>query len=109
MKISLFQGILFAVFSLAAIIGLFVFATYTNSDNGDSAIGTVVIWGTLPKEGMQSMLAEVAKTEVSLKNVSYVQKNSATLPNELASAIATGVGPDLVLTSQEELHTITKF
>ncbi|MFA6278480.1 MAG: extracellular solute-binding protein [Candidatus Paceibacterota bacterium] len=109
MKVSLFQGILFGVFGLAAIIGLFVFATYTSNSGGGSAVGTVVIWGTLPKEGMQSMLTAVAKTETGLKNVSYVQKDPATLPNDLATAIATGSGPDLVLASQEELHTIAKF
>ena len=57
MKISLFQGILIGVFGLGALIGLFVFATYTNSNHGGTnEIGTIVIWGTLPKAGMQRKL-----------------------------------------------------
>ncbi|OIO51633.1 hypothetical protein COS69_00170 [Candidatus Kaiserbacteria bacterium CG06_land_8_20_14_3_00_49_31] len=110
MKISLFQGILIGVFGLGALIGLFVFATYTNSNHGGTnEIGTIVIWGTLPKAGMQAALAAITQTETSLKNVSYVEKNPATLSNDLASAIATGAAPDLILASQEELHTLSKL
>ncbi|MCX6787458.1 MAG: extracellular solute-binding protein [Candidatus Kaiserbacteria bacterium] len=109
MKISLFQGILFGVFGLGALIGIFVFATYSSNGNGGSAVGTVVIWGTLPKKGMQAALTAAAQADSLLKNVSYVQKDSATLTNDIASAIATGGAPDLVLASQEELHSLAKF
>ncbi|MFA5942282.1 MAG: extracellular solute-binding protein [Candidatus Paceibacterota bacterium] len=109
MKISLFQGVLLGVFGLAALIGLFVFATYTSDGSKEDAVGAVVIWGTLPKEGVQSALVEIAKSATALKSVSYVQKDSATLQNDLAAAIATGAAPDLVLASQEELHAIAKF
>jgi len=109
MKISLFQGILFGVFGLGALIGLFVFATYTSNGSGGDKVGTVVIWGTLPKADMQNTLAAVAKIDQTLKNVSYVQKDSATLSSDLATAIATGAAPDLVLASQEELHSLAKF
>jgi len=108
MKISLFQGILIGIFSLGALIGLFVFANYTGSGGGN-AVGRVVIWGTLPKEGMESALTLASQTDEGLKNVSYVQKVPATLASDLASAIATGSGPDLVLASQEELHALGKF
>lgn len=109
MKISLFQGILFGVFGLAALIGLFVFATYTSEGGKEDAVGAVVIWGTLPKEGVQSALVDIAKSETALKSVSYVQKDPATLPSDLATAIATGSAPDLVLASQEELYALAKF
>lgn len=109
MKISLFQGILFGVFGLGALIGLFVFATYSSNGTGGKNVGTVVIWGTLPKEGMQNALTASAQAEVLLKNVSYMQKNSATLSNDLATAIATNSAPDLILASQEELHSLVKF
>ena len=108
MKISAFQGILYGVFGIGALIGLFVFATYT-AKNGANAIGPVVIWGTLPKESMEATLTELNKIEVSLKNVSYVEKDQETLPAELAAAIATGGAPDLVLASQENLLALAKF
>lgn len=109
MKISLFQGILVAVFVIGALIGLFVFATYSSKNAGTVTVGSVVIWGTLPAEGMQSTLAAATQADQALKGVSYVQKNPATLASDLASAIATSAAPDLVLASQEELQPLMKF
>ena len=109
MKVSLFQGIVVGVFGLGALIGLFVFATYTNSGSGSDEIGSVVIWGTLPKESMQKALVTIAQTNTTLKDVSYLQKDPATLSADLAAAIATGVAPDLVLASQEELRALARF
>lgn len=108
MKISLFRGILLGVFGLGALIGLFVFATYT-SNNSKEEVGPVVIWGTLPKDGIQAMLAASAQTNENLRSVSYVQKDSVSLSSELASAIATGAAPDLILASQEELYALSRF
>ena len=109
MKLSLFQTILLSVFGLGALIGLFVFATYTSNGGGDNTIGTVVIWGTLPSAGIQSVITVGAQTDASFKNVSYVQKDPGTLLSDIATAIATGAAPDLILASQEELHALTKF
>ena len=109
MKISLFKSILFGVFGLAALIGVFVFATYTGNNTDTDTVGPVVIWGTLPAEGMQTTLTNLGQTNITLKNVSYVQKNRATLSSDLASAIAIGNAPDLILASQEELLALTKF
>lgn len=108
MKISLFQGILIGVFGLGAVIGLFVFATYT-SNGGSDDVGTVVIWGVLPQDDIQAALTVIGQTNTNLKSVSYIQKNPETLSSELASAIATGVSPDLVLASQEDIRTLAKF
>lgn len=109
MKISLFQGIVFGLFGLGALIGLFVFATHTSKSSNSSVVGKIVVWGTLSKEDMQAALTAVARTDTSLKDVSYVQEDPSTLPNDVAAAIATGAAPDLVLASQENLHSIAKF
>jgi len=109
MKVSLFQGVLMGIFGIGAFVGLFVFATYSSSSKGGDTIGTVLIWGTLPKEGIKETLTESKKINQTLKGVSYVQKNPATLPNDLATAIATGKAPDLVLASQEELKSLSQF
>lgn len=109
MKLSLFQTIFLAVFGVAALIGLFVFATYTSKNAGGGGIGAVLIWGTLPEEAMNATLAAATQVEPSLKNVTYDEKDEATLVAELASAIATGSPPDLVLASQEQLLSIAKF
>lgn len=97
-----------AVFGFGAVIGLFVFATYTGS-SGNNGVGSVVIWGTLPAAGMNSTLVEATKLDQTLKSVSYVEKNPATIKDDLAAAIATGNTPDLVLASQEQLVSLAKF
>jgi len=109
MKISLFQGILVGVFVVGAGLGLFVFATYKGGSGAEGGVGTVIIWGTLPKEGIDTALTEIALADDSLKSTSYVQKSPVTLVTDLASAIATGDSPDLVLASQEELRSLVKY
>lgn len=111
MKVSIFQGLLYGFFILLALIGVFVFATHTGTSTGTkgTAIGTVVIWGTLPKAGVQNALVTSTQTNTSLKDVSYIQKDINTLPADLASAIATGNAPDLILASQEELRPLAKL
>ena len=109
MKISLFQGILMGVCIIAALLGLFVFSSYTAKNSGSNAVGTVAVWGTLPSNGMKATLTAATQIDQSLKGVVYTEKDPATLPSDLASAIATGAAPDLVLASQEELLPLSKF
>lgn len=109
MKISLFQGILFGVFGIGAVIGLIVFATHTGTPDKSDTIGTVVVWGTLPKAGVRNALIAATQIDQTLKGVSYVEKDPATLPSDLSAAIVTGDAPDLVLASHEELVSLTKF
>ncbi|MBI4065840.1 extracellular solute-binding protein [Candidatus Kaiserbacteria bacterium] len=109
MKISLFKGIIIGVFGISALVGLFVFATYTSNNSGESTIGPVVIWGALPEEGIKAALTASSQVNNDLKNVSYVQKDPWKIASDLATAIATGSAPDLVLASQEELGELTKF
>ncbi len=108
MKISLFQSILFGAFGVSALIGLFIFATYT-SHSTNNTVGNVVIWGTLPKSGMDAVLTSATKSNTAFKNISYVQKDPETLSTDLATAIATGNAPDLILSSQEDLLSLKKF
>jgi ABC-type glycerol-3-phosphate transport system substrate-binding protein len=110
MKSSLFKGLLFGLFGLAALIGIFVFATHTSkTTTSATAVGSVVIWGTLPKANIQNVLMAATQVNTLLKDVTYIQKDENTLPADLASAIATGNAPDLVLASQEDLQSLSKL
>jgi ABC-type glycerol-3-phosphate transport system substrate-binding protein len=109
MNITLFKGILFGIFGVAALIGIFVFATYTNNNSSNGGNGPVLIWGTLPADAIQNLLVTAGQTDEGLRSVMYVEKSAETLPSELAAAIATDTGPDLVLDSQENLHALQKF
>ncbi|MFM2330902.1 MAG: hypothetical protein RLZZ26_409 [Candidatus Parcubacteria bacterium] len=105
---SPFQLILVGIFAVGALVGVFVFATHSGKGQ-QSAIGPVVIWGTLPADGISSVLAAMTRANADLKNVTYVQKDPLTLASDLATAIATGAGPDLILASQEGLQPLEKF
>ena len=108
MNTSPFQIVLYVIFGLGALIGLFVFATYS-SKTDTSGIGTVVIWGTLPSAGVQATLTAISSVDPTFKGASYVEKNALSLPSDLATAIATNAGPDLILTSHEQLQSLSKF
>jgi ABC-type glycerol-3-phosphate transport system substrate-binding protein len=109
MKLTLFKIVLFACFAVAAVVGLFVFATYNGSKSDASATGKVVIWGVLPQAAMANAFATLQQTNTDLKDISYQQVSETDLPSTLATAIATGNGPDLILASQEELRALSKL
>jgi ABC-type glycerol-3-phosphate transport system substrate-binding protein len=108
MKTSPFQAVLFGIFGLGALIGLFVFATYTSTNDPES-VGMVVIWGTLPSAGIQATLSALSTEDPSFESVSYEERNARTLSSDLATAIATNTGPDLIIASHEQLHALSKF
>jgi multiple sugar transport system substrate-binding protein len=101
-KLRPFQLILMSVFGLFALIGLIVFAT-SKSLSGGASIGSVVIWGTLSSDAVSQELEVITAADKSYGKVTYVQEPAATFDTDLANAIASGNGPDLVLISQEQL------
>lgn len=96
-----FQIVVLAFFGLSALIGLVVFATMKGGSS--TAIGPVVAWGLLPQEAVDSAISELALSDKRLSEVTYVEKYPDTFGTELAQAIAEGVGPDLVIITQEQL------
>jgi multiple sugar transport system substrate-binding protein len=101
-KMSPFQIIFLVGFGIAALIGLLVFAT-TSGSNSTAKIGSVVIWGTLPKDAITQELNTLTSADRSYGKVSYVQKQPDTFDSDLANAIASGNGPDMILITQEQL------
>lgn len=97
-----FQIIVLAVFGISALAGLVIFSTMQSG--GDAVkTGPVLIWGLLPQDSVDATLAELAVTDKSLANVTYLEKAKETFGTELARAIAEENGPDLVIITQEEL------
>lgn len=100
-----FQVIVMGVFVLVAVIGLFVFANFNGFDQGAARIGTVTIWGTLPEYQMNPALNAFKENRQDMIGVSYVERPAATFDTDLANAIASGRGPDLIILTQEDLET----
>jgi len=105
-KMHPFQIIFLAVFGVLAAAGIFLFANY-NPETKGGVVGKVTIWGTLPADGMSNGLSALVGKNKEYGNVRYVAKNIQTFDVDLAEAIASGVGPDLIILSQEQLlaHT----
>lgn len=91
-----FQIIILIVFIGLAIFGILVFsgAIPIGGNNNSGALGTVVLWGTVPNTAMTSIIDEF-NTNNKTFVVKYVQKNAATLDQDLLEALAGGVGPDM--------------
>lgn len=98
-----FQIIFLVVFGLLALIGLLVFATSSGLGGNTSKVGVVTIWGTLPQAAVTAELAALSQADKSYGKVVYVQEPADTFDANLADAIASGTGPDMVLISQEQL------
>lgn len=100
-----FQIILMALFAFFAAAGLILFATYGGLRSPSARIGEVTIWGTLPGERMEVAIGVLRAGSQEYGQVNYVEMQEATFDVDLAEAIASGVGPDLILISQEQLTT----
>lgn len=92
-----FQIGIIAVFVVLAIVGVIAFAGVGGIGNKEDGIGQIEIWGTVPKEAMDSLLDSVSEADERFKNVKYIEKDSETYQQEFIEALASGVGPDLLL------------
>lgn len=101
-KMSPFQIVLLSVFALAALLGLYLFSTFKGFGGAQPA-GFVTIWGTLPTTAVQPEIDDLKRTQQAFNKVTYVEKNEATFDTDLADALASGTGPDLVIISEENL------
>ncbi len=107
-NVSFFQVLVMGIFAVGGLIGLFVFSTYKGSSS-ETTVGPVTIWGALPAARFNALAASVNRLDQSLESVTYVEQSSAQFATDLAAAIATGRGPDLVLFSHEDLLSLAPF
>lgn len=98
-----FQIIVLVIFGVAALVGLYLFATYSGIGGNRDEVGQVTIWGTLPAATMQEAVSRLATSQKIYAGVQYVEVPSATFEAQLAEAIASGSGPDLIVITQEQL------
>lgn len=102
-NLKTFQVVVMGIFGAIALLGLFLFANFQGFTNGVKPLGTVVIWGTLPATSITNNLNALKQGRPEYIGISYVQRSSETFNDDLAEAIASGQGPDLIIVSQEDL------
>lgn len=97
--------VIIGFFVVAALGGLLFFATFNGFGGNKNQIGTVVIWGTLPQASVQAAIDDLNSVggASEYSKVSYAQKPEQSFGASLAEALASGVGPDAVIISQEDI------
>ena len=100
-NLSVFQLVALGICVALGITGIIVFALFNRS--GSTAVGTVVIWGTVPQHDMDTLLQDLRSGDSRFLNVSYQERPAATYNTDLLNAIASGQAPDLVLLSQDAI------
>lgn len=98
-----FQVIVMGIFGLIALIGLVVFANFQGFSSNAPQVGTVAIWGTLPAKPMNDALTAYKQGRSEFGRVTYTERPEETFDADVAEAIASGSGPDLLILSQEDL------
>lgn len=98
-----FQVIIMGIFGFIALAGLFLFANFQGFSSGVAQVGTVSIWGTLPADTMNTALMAFKEGHQEYARVTYTERPQETFDADVAEAIASGRGPDLLILSQEDL------
>lgn len=99
-----FQIVVTGIFVVLLVFGFLGFSGKLPLPKSKSDInyGTVTLWGTLPLNTMQALIAETVGSQGSVV-INYVEKNSATFDRDFVEALARGKGPDIILLSQDEI------
>jgi maltose-binding protein MalE len=107
MKMRPFELTLVVVFIIAILLSLLFLSGYKpKKDTEGPVIGTVTIWGTVPRDGIQEIIAEIIKEDKSYQGVSYKEFGASEFDTALVNALAEGNGPDVILASHEHLVTL---
>jgi len=97
---SKFQIILLAAFAASIILGVAAFSLYRGSSNQSVAM---TVWGDIAAQDFSLLLNTPAISQDRAFTVSYVEKSAGTIETEFTEALARGIGPDLVILTQDKL------
>lgn len=97
---SKFQIVLLVIFGAFIIIAVILFSS--NRGGGVSQVN-LSVWGSLPAFDFNNMVAGSALNNSEAVSFTYTEKSANTLSTEFTEALASGVGPDLVILPVESL------
>lgn len=99
-----FQIGILAVFAVLAVAGLYFFSTFKGI-NGSQNVGALTVWGTLPQSAITTTLDELKQTHQEFSKVQYVERPADSFDADVADALASGSGPDVIIITEEQLLT----
>lgn len=104
---SNFQIIVMCVFGFFIILAVLIFSGLIPGlklgGGGSGVSGNVVLWGTIPSVSMNSIVEDFNLKYKPIL-VTYVEKSQWTFDRELTEALASGVGPDLIMLPRELIY-----
>jgi multiple sugar transport system substrate-binding protein len=100
-NLSPFQIILLVVSGIIIVVGVLIFA-FTRSQSAEQA-GTVVVWGTIPAEDFTTLTDYLQNQKRIEQFVEYRYIEPAKFDIEFTNALAEGIGPDVVMITDDRL------
>lgn len=102
-----FQIVITGIFLVLLIFGFLGFSgkldsILPTSSKKDVNYGEVTIWGTVPSSMMQSLITGTLRNVKSV-SIKYVEKSEAVFDRDFVEALASGIGPDVILIPQNEI------
>lgn len=106
-SLKTFQIVVIGVFLVLLIFGFLGFSGKLDSilparDKKEVNYGEVTIWGTIPSSMMQSLITGTLRNVKSV-SIKYVEKSEAVFDRDFIEALASGIGPDIILIPQNEI------
>jgi ABC-type glycerol-3-phosphate transport system substrate-binding protein len=98
---SKFQLALLGIFGFFIFVGVLVFALYRGGGSSNQDVRAVV-WGALPSQEFNSLLASTAFPQDESLRLEYVEKPANRIEAEFTEALAQGKGPDLIIFRQDQ-------
>ncbi len=102
-----FPTVIAIIFGVGLVLGVLVFSGLIpigqkEKDGVTGASGTVVLWGTVKRSAISQQISNFNETNKTF-TVSYVEKNPATFNTELIEALASGIGPDMIMVPTDSI------
>ena len=96
---SKFQIILLVIFGAFIIIAVAAFSLYRGSNANNVA---VTVWGDISSRDFNLLLNTSFFSQDRTQSVKYVEKSVETIETEFTEALARGIGPDLIIITQDK-------
>lgn len=99
---NIFRTAILGFFALFIVLSVLIFSGVITIGGGagEGIGGNVVMWGTVPKEDLGAALETFRLEHNDEFSLAYIEKSAASFDRELVEALASNVGPDLILLPQ---------
>lgn len=99
---SNFRIILTAIFAIFIVVGVIMFSLFRGGA-GDKSAETITVWGVVPKTTFVKYIDTINANKKTKIPVNYIEKEKDSFDKEFIEALASGIGPDVILLPQDQI------